>query len=208
MSKPLFIAFEGIDGSGKSTQVSLLASHLTELGHRVYCTAEPTKRPVGKMIREIFAGKQEADHKVIAALFAADRLDHLLNSEDGIVKKLEEGFTVLCDRYYLSSYAYHSVHMPMDWVIEANRFAAEILKPHLHIFINAEPETCMERIRRNRETTELYETLGNLKQVREKYMEAIMAIREREPIELVNSGETPEATALSVRAALSAHGLL
>ncbi|MFM7329381.1 MAG: dTMP kinase, partial [Bacteroidota bacterium] len=156
MSRPLFIAFEGIDGSGKSTQVALLAEHLESIGHRVYCTAEPTTRPIGKMIREIFAGKQEADHKVIAALFAADRLDHLLNSEDGILKKMEEGFTVLSDRYFLSSYAYHSVHMPMDWVIEANRMAKDILKPDVHIFIDAEPEVCMERIRKNRTSTELY----------------------------------------------------
>jgi len=208
MPKPLFIAFEGIDGSGKSTQVSLLATHLTALGHRVYCTAEPSSRPIGRMIREIFAGRQEADHRVIAALFAADRLDHLLNSEDGIVKKLSEGFTVLCDRYYLSSYAYHSVHMPMEWVIEANRLAAETLRPDLHIYINADPETCMERIRKHRDTTELYETLGNLRLVREKYMEAILATDNDEPIELIPSGETAEETAGFVRAALRSRDLL
>lgn len=208
MPRPLFIAFEGIDGSGKSTQVALLAEHLEAAGHRVYRTAEPTTRPIGKMIREIFAGKQEADHKVIAALFAADRLDHLLNSKDGILKKMKEGFTVLTDRYFLSSYAYHSVHMPMDWVIEANRMAKDILKPDVHIYIDAEPEVCMERIRKNRTSTELYETLGNLKQVKEKYQEAILASRDTEQIAIVPSRETPQETAVEVQAALTARGLL
>ena len=60
------------------------------------------------------------DNKAIAALFAADRLDHLLNEVDGIASKIEEGTTVLTDRYYFSSYAYHSVDVPMEWVIRAN----------------------------------------------------------------------------------------
>lgn len=208
MSKPLFIAFEGIDGSGKSTQVSLLADHLQTLGHRVHCTAEPTTRPIGKMIRDIFAGRQPADHKVIAALFAADRLDHLLNEDDGIMKKLREGSTVLCDRYYLSSYAYHSVHMPMDWVIEANRLAAETLRPDVHLFIDADPEVCMDRIRKHRETTELYETLGNLKQVKGKYAEAILAAQPVEQIVTVASRNTAQETAEAVRATLAGLGLI
>ena len=208
MTKPLFIAFEGIDGSGKSTQVALLAEHLQSVGHRVYCTAEPTTRPIGKMIRDIFAGRQQADHKVIAALFAADRLDHLLNEEDGIMKKLRAGFTVLCDRYYLSSYAYHSVHMPMDWVIEANRLAAETLRPDVHLFIDADPEVCMERIRKHRDTTELYETLGNLKKVKEKYAEAILASQTTEHIVTIHTGNTAEETAVQVRSVLTDLGLL
>jgi dTMP kinase len=53
----------------------------------------------------------EADHRTIAGLFVADRLDHLLNKTNGILKKLEEGYTVICDRYYFSSYAYHGAHI-------------------------------------------------------------------------------------------------
>ena len=69
--KNLFIAFEGIDGSGKSTQVKLLSEKLQATGHKVHATFEPTDSQIGKMIRTIFSGKMEADHKVIAALFAA-----------------------------------------------------------------------------------------------------------------------------------------
>ncbi|MBP9197347.1 MAG: dTMP kinase, partial [Saprospiraceae bacterium] len=101
--KNLFIAFEGIDGSGKSTQVKLLAEYLAQSGHKVYTTFEPTDSRIGVMIRDIFNHRMEGDQRVIAALFAADRLNHLLNSQDGILKKLKEGYTVITDRYYFSS---------------------------------------------------------------------------------------------------------
>jgi dTMP kinase len=99
MKKNLFIAFEGIDGSGKSTQVNLLAESLEKAGHKVYCTFEPTDSPIGTIIRNIFKHKMEADERVIAALFAADRLDHLMNKTNGIIKKMEECYTDITDRY-------------------------------------------------------------------------------------------------------------
>src|SRR5438874_9885148 len=155
MKKNLFIAFEGIDGSGKSTQVKLLSYNLKNAGHKVYLTAEPTERPIGRMIRDIFAHKMEADHKTIAALFVADRLDHLLNKENGILKKLEEGFTVITDRYYLSSFAYQGTHVPMEWVIEANSLSTNLLRPDINIYIDINPEIGMERLTTERETIEL-----------------------------------------------------
>ena len=112
-----FIAFEGIDGSGKSTQIGLLAERLKKEGVCCYTTMEPTNAPVGSLVRQVMTGRIRMDNKAIAALFAADRLDHLLNEVDGIASKIEEGTTVLTDRYYFSSYAYHSVDVPMEWVI-------------------------------------------------------------------------------------------
>ncbi|MCK5371539.1 MAG: hypothetical protein KAQ62_23415, partial [Cyclobacteriaceae bacterium] len=73
MKKNLFIAFEGIDGCGKSTQVKLLSGNLEKAGHKVYSTFEPTGSPIGSVIRDIFNHKIEADHRVIAGLFVADR---------------------------------------------------------------------------------------------------------------------------------------
>src|ERR1035438_8702458 len=92
MKKNLFIAFEGIDGSGKSTQLKLLADNLINAGYKVYLTCEPTDSAIGTLIRNIFNHKTEADHRVIAGLFVADRIDHLLNKNNGILKKLEEGY--------------------------------------------------------------------------------------------------------------------
>lgn len=126
MDKGNFIAFEGIDGSGKSTQIRLLSERMKAEGICCYTTMEPTDSPIGSLIHQIMTGRIKTDNKVIAALFAADRLDHLLNDVDGIVHKINEGITVLTDRYYFSSYAYHSVDMPMDWVIKANEQSSNL----------------------------------------------------------------------------------
>ena len=106
--KGKFIAFEGIDGSGKSTQILRLQKHLRGLGMRCYETREPTDSPIGSLIHQIVTGRIQADNQVIASLFVADRVDHLLNATDGICQKIENGVTVITDRYYFSSYAYFS----------------------------------------------------------------------------------------------------
>ena len=187
---PLFIALEGIDGSGKSTQTMLLAERLNEEGYRVHRTFEPTNGEVGTFIRSILRNQAKADNRTIAGLFVADRLDHLLNADTGMVKKMEEGFTVVTDRYYFSSYAYHGTHMDMDWVIAANGMSARILRPHVNIFIDVSPEVAMQRINLNREQPELYETLENLIKVRDKYYEAFEKLRNEEVIIKIN-GDQP-----------------
>src|SRR6185295_4290086 len=191
MKKNLFIAFEGIDGSGKSTQVKLLSYNLKNAGHKVYLTCEPTDGPIGKLIRDIFSHKMEADHRTIAALFVADRLDHLLNKTNGILKKLEEGYTVITDRYYFSSYAYHGTHMPMDWVIEANSLSADLLRPDLNIYIDISPEISMKRLNNRRSSIELYETIENLRNVRTKYLEAIELLKLKENIFVLDGNRAP-----------------
>ena len=192
MSKNLFIALEGIDGSGKSTQVKLLSEKLQDKGHKVYTTCEPTEGPIGRMIREIFNHRMEGDQRTIAALFVADRLEHLLNPHNGIMKMLEDGYTVITDRYYFSSYAYHSVHMDMDWVIEANRLSAEIRRPDLNVYINVPPDVSMERIKKDRSSVEMYETLENQKIVYSRYAEAFEKLKTVEKIFSVNGDQSVE----------------
>lgn len=192
MKKRLFIAFEGIDGSGKSTQVKLLKQNLENTGHKVYTTFEPTDSPIGKIIRDIFNHRMEADHRTIAALFAADRLNHVLDKTNGILKKLEEGYTVISDRYYLSSYAYHGVHMNMNWVIATNSLCSELLKPDLNIYMDISAEATLERIAKGRETTELYETLENLQNVRNKYFEVIALLKSEENVFITDADRAPD----------------
>jgi dTMP kinase len=192
MKKNIFIAIEGIDGSGKSTQAKNIATRLEAEGHKVYLTFEPTDMRIGKMIRSILGGKEKADEKVIAALFVADRLDHILHETNGILKKLADGYTVITDRYYFSSYAYHGAHMDMDWVIQSNKMAADILKPDVNIFVDVSPEVAMKRINANRATIEIYETLDNLKAVQAQYHKAFEKLKQSEHIVSVNGDETPE----------------
>ncbi len=191
-SKGNFIAFEGIDGSGKSTQVKMLTEKMKEEGIYCYTTMEPTDSPIGSLIHQIMTGRIKADNKVIAALFAADRLDHLLNDINGIVSKINEGITVISDRYYFSSYAYHSVDMPMDWVIKANEQSSVILKPTVNIFIDLNPDTAIERIAKNRFHQELFEKKSRLVKVREKYLEAFVKLKESERVIIVDGNRSKQ----------------
>lgn len=198
LNHPIFIAFEGIDGSGKSTQARYLAQKLGDKGYKVYTTFEPTDSPIGSVIRNIMKGRIAADHKTIAGLFVADRLDHLLNEVNGIMKKLAEGYIVISDRYYFSSYAYHGTHMDMDWVIAANSMSACILRPNLNIFIDVSPEVSLHRINNNRAEIELYETLDNLNKVREMYLKAFEKLNDVEQIVLLDGDQDKEQIASAI----------
>lgn len=195
--KGRFIVFEGIDGSGKSTQIRLLSERLRKEDISCYTTMEPTDSPIGSMIHQIMIGRMKTDNKVIAALFAADRLDHLLNDVNGLVSKIEEGTTVISDRYYLSSYAYHSVDMPMEQVIALNAPSRDLLKPDIHIFIDVDPDTAVQRIAVNRQHTELFEKKSRLARTRECYLEAIEKLKE-EHIVIIDGTQSVEKIAEEV----------
>ncbi len=190
MSNGICIALEGIDGSGKSTQIQLLANKFTQLGKQVHLTAEPTTGPIGKMLRQIFSGVQPANQHTIAALFAADRLEHITNTTDGMLHQLQQGNIVLLDRYYLSSYAYHSVHVPMPWVINCNTIAVSMLPATVHIYVDMPPAIAMERIIANRTNIEMYETLENLTAVYNNYATAIDLIKGKEKVAVINGNQT------------------
>ncbi len=187
-----FIVFEGIDGSGKSTQMKLLAKKLEEKGVKTRLTLEPTYGLVGGTLHEILSGKIKADPKVTAALFVADRLDHLTNENDGVLKSLENGETVICDRYYFSSYAYQSTEVPSEWVVEANKLCADTLRPDVTIFIDISPQVAMERILANRDTVEIYETEEKLTKIRDSYFAAFEKMKTTENVKIINGERTVE----------------
>ncbi len=198
MNNNLFIALEGIDGSGKSTQVKLLTENLIKAGHKVYNTFEPTDSRIGTIIRDIFNHRIDGDHRTIAGLFVADRLDHLLNKTNGILKKMEEGYTVITDRYYFSSYAYQGAHVALDWVIEANSLSAELIRPDINIYIDIAPEISMKRLNKGRTSLELYETAENLKNVRDIYFKSFELLKSQENIFITDGNRSSEIIALDV----------
>jgi len=198
-----FIAFEGIDGSGKSTQIKKLIAKLSLLNIRCYETREPTDSPIGSLIHQIMTGRILADNRVIASLFMADRVDHLLNATDGICEKINSGITVITDRYYFSSYAYHGVDMDMDWVINGNRISAEILRPTLTVFLDMPVQKALERIERERFHTELYEKEEKLIGVRKKYFEAFDKLKEVETVAIVDADADVDVVAERIWSAVS-----
>lgn len=191
-NKGWFIVFEGIDGSGKSTQLRRIARRLQKSGHDVFETFEPTDGPVGKLIRDMLTGAIPVDQRTIASLFAADRTDHLLNQTSGIRKMVDQGRVVVCDRYYFSSYAYHAQFIDMDWVIHSNSLNQQILQPDATIFIDVPPEVCFERIQQNREQLEMYEKIDMMKQVRENYFTAFDRLKKSETVRIVDGRQELE----------------
>lgn len=115
-----FIVFEGMDGSGTSTQASLLRKYFLKMKKVAYLTSEPSDGPVGNMIRQAFKKRVKFFHNEststtqsklfdhqMAYLFAADRHDHLYNDYDGVMKHLDQPAHVISTRYFFSSLAYH-----------------------------------------------------------------------------------------------------
>ena len=191
MSK--FIVFEGIDGSGKTTQIKLLCQALSERNIPVHITKEPTDNPMGKLLRKCLMGEQKADLKAIAALFAADRLDHI-TADDGILDNLKRGNTVLCDRYYLSSYAYQSVDCDLDWIMALNSEAASMARPDLHIFLDVPAEQSMGRVE-SRGETEIFEKLDRQQQIRKIFFELFEKLKDKENILIIDGTRSPEVIA-------------
>ena len=185
-TKGKFIVFEGTDGSGKSTQMKMLCKYLAGRGVSCFCTREPTDSPFGALLRSCLTGRVEADEHTIAAMFAADRLDHINNGVNGIKKKLSEGETGLWDRYYYSSLAYNGGFVSLDWVAELNRPAMEALRPDLVIYIDLPPEDGMKRVARRGET-DRYETIEKQKKIHDNYMEVFSRFGKGENVVTVKS---------------------
>lgn len=111
---------------------------------------------------------------------------------------MEEGITVISDRYYFSSYAYQGVDLPMDWVIRANEPNSSILRPALTVFLDIPPKLALERISRNRFQQELFEEEARLAQVRQKYMEAFRALEGEEQVAVLDGDKSPQAVAEAI----------
>jgi len=138
----ILIAVEGIDGTGKSTQVGLLAEYLRKKGYTVIETREPTDGPFGKKIRQLFADRGKCSPEEELALFIEDRRQHV---REVIGPALAEGYIVVTDRYYFSTAAYQGAagHDPED-VFAKNSFAPE---PDLVILLTMKPQASLTRIK-------------------------------------------------------------
>lgn len=154
----MLITFEGTDGSGLSTQSKLLAEWLKNKGYTVYLTKEPTTGEIGKLIRQILRKEIEVQVSTLALFFAADRVEHT----KAILEKIERGEIVVSDRYRLSSYAYQSLNLDLDWVISINRYS---ITPDLTFVIETPPEVSLERIHKRNNGIELFEEVNSLEKI-------------------------------------------
>ena len=197
----MFIAVEGIDGSGKGTQCRLLNRWIREKGFETFLTAEPTKGPIGKVLREGLK-KGGLDPRTEALLFAADRSEHIKE----ISRMLENGRIVITERYLYSSFAYQGASgLDIKWLKELNRFA---LQPDITIYLDITPETALKRIssinslRTQMRGKEHFERVEILSRVRDFYLYLIKS----EGMVLIDASGTIEDVQAAVRKEVS--GLL
>ncbi|MDJ0763203.1 MAG: dTMP kinase [Myxococcota bacterium] len=159
-----FIVLEGIDGSGTTTQAAALKRRFLDQGLPAHVTAEPSRGPVGSIIRQILTGRLVFHHhqrvtapswRIMALLFAADRQDHL---EAEISPNLRDGVNVICDRYVFSSIAYQSVSSEdpdaVDWIRTLNRY---VRTPDLILYLRLPPEEAIRRCRERDQGLELFD---------------------------------------------------
>jgi dTMP kinase len=163
-----FAVFEGCDGSGTTTQISILENYL--LQHRqslppFYITFEPTNSSIGKLIRSGLQKKLILTSKTIALLFAADRCEHVYES-GGIAERCNRGELVISDRYLPSSLVYQGITCGEELPELLNR---DFPVPELLLFLDIDPETAHKRMA-GREQKEIYENLDFQILVRKRYL--------------------------------------
>ena len=166
-----FAVLEGGDGSGTSTQLSMLTERFNTLKKPAFFpTFEPTESQIGQIIRRGLKGEIPLKPETICLLFAADRNEHLFG-DDGILAHTKRGCLAVSDRYALSSLVYQGIECGDELPQFINsRFPA----PELTIFLDIEPETAISRMK-SRGSLDIYERLDFQKKVREKYMSVLEA---------------------------------
>lgn len=189
---PKFIVFEGIDGAGKTTQIKRLQSALKERGIECHITAEPTDMPSGKKIREALSGRVPVTTAEMADMFAADRVIHNKDKEQGIDVMLDGGKTVISDRYYYSSLAYQGAELGFETVAKLNLENPDIRMPDVCIFLDLSPEKSLERIGKRSDTpTEIYENYEYLEKTRKMFFDVFKRLEKMgEHIEIIDASGT------------------
>ena len=186
MLRAMFVNFEGLDGSGKTTQAELLARRLREEGREVVCTREPGGTPLGERLRELLLEGAELSPWAEAALFGAARAELVARV---IGPALGRGADVVCDRYVDSSLAYQGIArgLGVEAVLELNLTAVGGLLPDRTFLLLVEPE---EALRRCGESLDRIEREGAgfrarvdraYRQLAERFPERIVALEGERP---------------------------
>lgn len=201
-TRGLFIAFEGGDGAGKSTQSTLLRQRLESLGHQIVMTREPGGTTLGREIRQLLLHGEDGSvsPRAEALLFAADRAHHV---DSKVVPALEAGTYVITDRYMDSTFAYQGAGRVLDMadLEPIIWWAAAGLKPDLTVILDLDPVEGRERRgevhdRMERETDEFH------RRVREGFLHR--ASLEPERYLVLDASKQPEELAIATWARVSA----
>ena len=167
-----FIVFEGIDGSGTSTQIKRLVESNPS---RFFATAEPTTNETGKFLRRMLCGEFAVDEKTASYLFAADRCEHIYG-KNGVEELIKNGKTVVSDRYFFSSLAYQSVSCGKDLPRLLN---SPFPLPEYLFYFKIDPEVSLKRVDSRNGQKEIYEKIDIQKKIAKLYDEVIEEYQEK-----------------------------
>lgn len=159
----LFIAFEGLDGSGSSTQVGLLTGRLKDDGYPAFETKEPTNNIIGGLIRGQLTHDWTSSMECLQLLFAADRAHHLHRE---ISPGLKEKKIIITDRYFFSTIAFGSLEIDKKWLMSLNE---KFILPDITFLIKVPPKECVKRMQSSRFELELFEQEQKLTKVWQTY---------------------------------------
>lgn len=159
-----FIVFEGLDGSGITTQATLLRNHFTQKNKDAVLTKEPTDGLLGGIIKSALREEWKTNPLTLQIMFAADRSHHLVSEIEPALKK---GKIVICDRYILSSLVFGGLQVSLPLLKQMN---ANFMKPHMTIFVDTQPRVCMERMKKARHHVELFEEEHKLELIRKNFL--------------------------------------
>lgn len=199
----MFITLEGIDGSGTTTQVASLAKLLGDQGRKCTVTFEPSDGEIGRLLRQALQrnvlqhDETGPDDRMLALLFAADRIDHLRRV---VEPALARGEIVISDRYVHSSLAYQGASLEPRWVDAIN---AKARTADLVIWLDVPIDVCLRRVESRGGVREIFERKETLMAVKRRYEEAMHLRPER--IVRVDGRGTPEAVAGRIFDVVQAH---
>jgi dTMP kinase len=195
----VFVTFEGIDGSGKTTQVALLQEALVAAGREVVATREPGGTALGEGIRDLVLHGVDMTPWAEACLYAAARAE-LVN--EVIVPALDGGAVVLSDRYVDSSLAYQGTArgLGLDRVLELNLNAVSGLLPEKTFLLSVDAETAAQRVAKSKPDRIEREGAEFMRRVEEAYRELAAIFAQR--IVVLDGRKPPHALAIEVRSHL------
>ncbi len=158
------IVFEGLDGSGISSQSGLLKNWFEALGKPVVLTKEQTDGLIGGLIKSGLRGEWFVSPLALQLLFTADRAQHL---EKEIEPALNKGKNVIIDRYVLSTLAFGALAVDVEFLKKIN---SKFQAPDITIFVDTDPEECIRRMSAARYHVEMFEKKEKLEEVRKNYI--------------------------------------
>jgi dTMP kinase len=176
-----FVVFEGIDGTGTTTQLARLKERYRESLHTenipAVFTCEPTDGEIGKLIRKALKGDFAYTADTMARLFAADRGEHIFG-KGGIGELTREGTAVFSDRYFFSSLAYQGEAGDGELPLKLN---GEFPLPEYLFYFDIDPDIAMDRVEKRAGTLEIYEKRAFQKKVRARYLEIVAGYERTDP---------------------------